>query len=376
MRILFVVPLHHPEELRAAIASTPPGQHPPLFPRSMGFHMLEKAFRKRGHVLDVFYRNLPMVGSSIMQTQRHSQQLSAGKILTAAMQRIPAQINPEIRLRNQRLAEKARAFRPDVLWVSGDNTVIYPETLATIKRETGCKVIYTCGTSPIVFSHPLERRAARLYDLVVASDYYHGIQWLELGARRMECLPLSACDPDFHRPYDLTAEEIKAYTCEVAFVGTLVPDNLYSRRVRALEALRDFDLGIWTVHDVPESLRPFVRGRALGETTLRIMSAAKINLNVHADFVWYGGNIRLFEAAGVGRLQIADRLPGTLHWFSEGETIVTFADLDDLREKVANYLAHDDERARIAHQAQAHVYQNHTYDQRIARVEALLGSLD
>jgi hypothetical protein len=375
MRTLFVVSLHHPEELRAEIAHTPAGEQPPLFPRSMGQHMLEKALRRRGHILDAFYRNLPVVGGSRMQTQRHSERLSAGKIVNGVMQRIPAQVNPEIRLRNQRLVEKARAFCPDVLWVSGDNTVIYPETLATVKRETSCKIIYTCGTSPIVFSHPIERRAARLYDLVISSDYYHGIQWLELGARRMECLPVSATDPEFHRPYDLTEAEKQAYACDVAFVGTLVPDHLYSRRVRALEALRDFDLGIWTVHDVPESLRRFARGRALGEATLRIMSAAKINLNVHADFVWYGGNIRLFEAAGVGRLQIADHLPGTLKWFSEGETIVTFRDLDDLRAKVAYYLAHDTEREAIGARGRAHVYAHHSFDERVPRIEALIGEL-
>lgn len=374
MRVLFVASLNHPEELRAEIANTPPGEHPPLFPRSMGQYSQVKAWRKRGHVVDVFYRNLLVIGGS-GHMPRHSQRMSAQKIITGVMQRIPAQINPEIRLRNWRLVEKARAFRPDVLWVTGDNTVIYSETLAAIQRDTGCKIIYTCGTSPIVFSHPVERRAARLYDLVLANDYYHGIQWLELGAKRMECLPPAACDPQLHRPYELTDEERKAYACDIAFVGTLVPDNLYSRRVRALERLRDFDLGIWTVHEAPQSLRSFVRGPALGETALRIMSAATINLNVHGDFMRYGGNLRLFEAAGVGRLQIADRLPGTLHWFSEGETIVTFADLDDLREKVAYYLAHDDERERIAQQAQAHVYQNHTFDERIARIEALIAEL-
>ena len=106
---------------------------------------------------------------------------------------------------------QVRAFRPDALWMVGDNTVIFPETLAAIQRETGCKLLYACGTSPIVFSKPIDRAAARLYDLIIANDYYHGIQWLELGAKRMECLPLSACDPDFHHPYALTEAERSAF---------------------------------------------------------------------------------------------------------------------------------------------------------------------
>jgi spore maturation protein CgeB len=54
---------------------------------------------------------------------------------------------------------------------------------------------------------------------------------------------------------------------------------------------------------------------------------------------------------------------------------VTFRDADDLREKVAYYLSHDVEREAIAHCAQEYVYQHHTYDQRMARVEALLTAL-
>jgi spore maturation protein CgeB len=294
------------------------------------------------------------------------------------MNRVPPEANPLLRQRNHQLLEKARTFRPDVLWMTGDNTIIYPDTLAAIARETGCKLVYACGTSPIVFSHVIDRRAARLYDLVLASDYYHGIQWLELGAKRMECLPLSACDPEFHHPYSLSEEERRQYSCDIAFVGTLVPNNLYSRRVRALEALIDFDLGIWSVHDVPPSLRRFVRGKALGEEMLGILSAAKICFNTHGDFVFYGGNLRLFEVAGAGVFQVTDDLPGTRLWFPDRDgkpTILTYQNETDLREKVTYYLAHDAEREAVAQRAQAHVYAHHTYDARARRFAELVEAL-
>ncbi len=373
MRILYVASLHHPEALAKAVAAAPPGAEPPLFPPSMGQHLWDKALRKRGHVTDVFYRNIPTIGGP--KSQRHTQSITPGKVLTALSHRLPPEVHPDFRLRNRRLLEKAQSFKPDVLWMVGDNKVIYPDTLAAIKREIGCKIVYSTGISPVVFSLPIERRAARLYDLVLVNDYYHGIQWLELGAKHMECLPVSACDPDFHHPYALTDTERAAYTCDIAFVGTLVPDNLYSQRVRALEALRDFDLGIWSVHDVPASLKSNFRGYALGEDMLEVFSAAKLTVNIHGDFMRYGGNMRLFEAAGVGIMQIADDLPGVHQWFTEGETIVTFHDTDDLREKVAHYLTHDTEREALARRAQKHVYTHHTYDQRMARVEELIASL-
>jgi spore maturation protein CgeB len=370
MRILFVASLHHPDALQKAIATTPPGEPPPIFPPSMGQYHWDQALRRRGHITSVFYRNIPAWGAT---TERHSQGLSVQKVFGALARRIPHHLNPDYRARNQRLVAQAAQFKPDVLWMVGDNRVITPEAISTIKQQTGCRVIYSTGVSPIVFSLPIERAAARLYDLVLVNDYYHGIQWLELGAQRMECLPISACNPAFHRPYDLTPQQRTDYTCDIAFVGTLLPDHLYSLRVKALEALKDFDLGIWSVHDVPASLKPHFRGYALGEDMLEVFSAARLTINVHGDFMRYGGNMRLFEAAGVGILQLADDLPGTHQWFTEGETIVTFRDLDDLRAKAAYYLNHEAERERITKAAQAHVYAHHTYDQRMARVEELIG---
>jgi len=296
------------------------------------------------------------------------------RLVRGLSQRLPG-LNPDYRLRNNRLLAMAREVMPDLILLSGDNEVIYPQTLARVKTETGATLVYFCGTSPIVFSHANERAAARHFDLVSAIDRYHGIQWLELGAPRMEVLPNSACDPDFHHPYDLSDEEQRDYACEVAFVGTLIPENLYSRRVRALEALRDFDLGIWSVHAVPESLRPYLRGRALGRQMLRVLSAGGIALNTHGDFVYYGGNMRLFELAAVGAFQIVDDLPGVREWFTPGENIVTYQDPDDLREKVAHYLAHPEERARIAAAGQAHAYAHHTYAHRMEKLMGLIAEI-
>ncbi len=364
MKILFVAPLHYPQELVKAQAATPPGEPPPLFPPNMAQHFWVKALRAQGHEVHAFYRSqamLPLMG-----------RLSDLRVVRGLSQRLP-HLNPDYHLRNARLLQMARDLRPDMVYLIGDNEVIYPRTLARIKVETGAMLVYFCGTSPVVFSHANERAAARLIDIVLANDYYHGIQWREMGAPHMICLPGVGCDPEFHHPYDLSEEERRAYACDVTFVGTLYPDHLYSRRIRALEALRDFDLGIWSVHPLPESLRPYRRGRALGQPMLRILSGATIAFNAHGDFVHYGGNMRLFEVAAVGAFQIADDLPGVRQWFTPGENIVTYADPDDLRDKVAHYLAHPEERQRIAEAGRRHVLARHTY---AARAEAFMAFVE
>lgn len=376
-RILFVSSLHHPEVLRTAREQTP--ENPPLFPSSMAQHFWEKALCKRGHTLDVFYRNLPDGQlNRHAKHQRYSERITPGKVLAAMNHRIPAEFRVDLRRRNAELLAKVQAFKPDIVWMDGGNNVIYPDTLAQIQRDNGTLLVYASGDSPIVFSHTVERKATPLYDLVLVNDFYHGMQWVELGAKRMECLPISACDPDFHHPYLLSESERAALSCDIAFVGTLVPDHLYSRRVKALEALSEFDLGIWSVHDVPESLRRFVRGEALGEEMERIVSSAKICFNAHGDFMRYGGNLRLFEIAGAKVFQIADDLPGNRLWFPEVEgipTLVRYSDHADLREKARFYLSHTEERETIAAQAQQHVYAHHTYNHRAAQFETLISDL-
>ncbi len=376
-RVLFVASLHHPEQLQEDIRHASADSPTPLFPSSMGQHFWERAMRAAGYELQVFWRNLPGYGYRDIATLRSDvfrERMTPGKIAAGLMRRLPPQLNPDYRRRNQLLLEQARRFRPQIIWLSGDNRAIFPQTLQQLKREHDCTIIYVTGVSPIVFSHAIERDAARLYDLVLVNDHYHGVQWLELGAKRMECLPYVAIDPDFHFPQPKT-DVPNDYLCDIGFVGTLVPHTLYSERVEALRSLREFDLGIWSMHEVPEPLRPFHRGNALGREMLQVLSSVKISLNAHGDFMRYGGNMRLFETAAIGTFQIVDDRPGISDWFEIGEHLETFSDLDDLRTKVQYYLENDAERQRIADNARQHVLAHHRYDQRLENVDMFLDKL-
>ncbi len=363
MRFLIAGPIHH----REAYARARPES---LFPPTQSQHFYVKALRALGHEVEAFHftESVLFGGRELVRLGEFGG--SVGGIVRAALQRFP-HLSPEYLARNRRFTAHARRFRPDWVWLVGGSNIILPETLEAIKSE-GAKLLYNTGTSPVVFALPNERKAARLFDLVITNDFYHAIQWLELGAPRAEALPYAACDPAYHHVYSLSDAERAEYGCDVAFVGTLLPEALYSRRVRALEALREFDLGVWSVHPVPPSLAPFYRGKALGEAMLRILCAAKITVNPHGDFMRWGGNMRLFEASGCGTFQIADDLPGTVEWFVPGEEIVLYRDPRHLRDLVAHYLAHDADRGHIAAAGQRRAYADHTYMQRAERLLEML----
>ncbi len=374
MKFLLIDQVHHPEELAKAKKSAPPGEQP-LFPPSQAAYFWARSLRRLGHEVDAFIRNVPAIfGWQAKRSQRFSGAKTLSTLMSVINSRAP-RLQPDYHVRNRRLLSLVERTQPDVILLNGGNHIIFPETLDAIKARYGCKLVFLNGVSPIVFSHDLERRAAPLYDLVVVSDYYHGIQWLELGAKRMEALPISACDPEYHRSYTLSESERAEFGCDVGFVGTLVPGNLYSTRVEALEAVRDCGLVIWSIHAIPPSLQFCYRGPALGERVLRALRGSKIQVNTHGNFVRYGGNMRLFEAAGCGVFQIADDLPGVSKWFTPGENIVTFRDPAHLRDLVSYYLAHDTERQQIAQAAQAHVYAHHTYDHRMAALVDLVQAI-
>ena len=74
MKILFVASLHHPEALRAAREQFGADV---LFPPSMAQHFWEKALRKRGHTLDVFWRNSPGAQNAAPQRRDHARQTAS-----------------------------------------------------------------------------------------------------------------------------------------------------------------------------------------------------------------------------------------------------------------------------------------------------------
>ncbi len=372
MRILFIASLHHQQPAARSLRAWA-NDGPAVLPQSQAEYFWVKALTKLGHTCEVFWRSRSAWPWKQPRALRMTGRVTFARAMGAMAAAVPA-LNIDFLLRNRRLIREARRFRPEVVVLVGGNEVILPGTLAALKRAHGATLVYACSDSPKVFARRIERVPAPLYDLVVANDLYHAVQWQELGARRAEVLPLSAVDPEFHRAYELTPAEQARFRCDVGFAGTLVPESLYGERIAALEALLGFDLAIWSVHEVPPSLRHAARGPALGEEMMRAVSGSRIVVNPHGDFMRYGGNMRLFEVCGAGTLQICDDRPGVREWFRPGTHLITYRDTSDLAQQVAYYLAHPDERARIAAAGQAHVYAHHTYDQRMARLIELLGS--
>jgi glycosyltransferase involved in cell wall biosynthesis len=120
-------------------------------------------------------------------------------------------------------------------------------------------------------------------------------------------------------------------------------------------------------------IRTAYRGPAWGLDMYRVLAGAKIALNRHHELAGeYANNMRLYEATGVGTLLLTESKRNLPELFEPGREVVAYDSVDDLVEKVAYYLEHDEERSEIARSGQERTLREHTYAQRMSELAELL----
>ncbi len=179
----------------------------------------------------------------------------------------------------------------------------------------------------------------------------------------------TGCDPEIHKPVQLTLEEEKIYKCDVSFAGAG-----YYNRIQMLKGLTDYNLKIWGVNWYEPELLPHVVEGEKGfdtEEYMKIIAGSKINLNLHSSVIHEGIdpeadaiNPRVFEIASAGGFQLCDPCKGLENLFDTREEIPTYTDLKTLREKIDYYLVHEEDRKAIAKKARERALKEHTYEHR------------
>lgn len=161
---------------------------------------------------------------------------------------------------------------------------------------------------------------------------------------------------------------------DVLFVG-----SADLRRVFLLENIRDH-LSIrgnrWRRNYalMSSGLRQCVDDRSVWREELHaLLQSSRIVLNItRSDF--YGAetgvNLRIFEALSAGCFLLTDYCEEIASLFTPGQDIEVFRSGAELSEKVRYYLAHPEERERIAHSGRARFLAQHTWANRVERLLA------
>jgi len=257
----------------------------------------------------------------------------------------------------------SKDFRPDiVLVIKGE--ALDSATLEWLKTEARAKLVLWYPDDPRYFE-TIVKRIIGCFDYVFTVSPKSVQTYKELGIANVECLPV-ACDPEFHRKLELSADDQRKYSCDIVFAGTYYP-----RRARLVKLLKraGLQLGVygdyWNLFWMGNGAKQAIPGPEM----VKLFNAAKIVLNVHADTdVAYKVNTRTFEGAGCGSLVLNDRTYGVDDYFDVGKEIACYDDERELVELAKFYLDSDEEREEVSLHGRERAYRDHTYALRLTQM--------
>jgi hypothetical protein len=164
---------------------------------------------------------------------------------------------------------------------------------------------------------------------------------------------------------------------DVSFVGTVSIDH--RQRIALLEAVAErYDLKLWgnRPQTLPASstLHRCFQGEVWGADMYQVLRRSRITLNSHIDLAGKeAGNMRLFEATGVGAFLLTDFKDNLDTLFAPNREVATWRNIDDCLATIGRYIGNDDGRAEIARAGNARTMAQHTYRH---RTREILGFVD
>jgi len=257
---------------------------------------------------------------------------------------------------NRSIVSTCQTLTPAMLWIEKGN-MIRPATLRAVRAACPEVVLAAYSDDDMTAPHNRTRAWAHclpLYDVVFTTKSYNAdsAELPAMGARRVVVVD-KAFDPGQHRPVPVDAAARAAWGADVGFIGSYERPRAESLlhlaragiRVRVWgngwEAFRERH-GNLIVEYRPllNSPRAPLYSTGICATRINLAFLRKANRDLQTD--------RSIEIPACGGFMLAEYSGEHARLFEEDREAGFFRDDDELVEKVRHYLAHEDERARIA----------------------------
>lgn len=138
------------------------------------------------------------------------------------------------------------------------------------------------------------------------------------------------------------------------------------RRRALIELSKNFPVNVYSNSDVSDLVRVHYMGSVDYWSEMpKVFRQSKINLNFTIPNIKSGIPLRVWDVLGAKGFLLTNYQAEIPYYFTEGEDLVCFDGIEDLKEKVAYYLQHEEERMRIAENGYQKVKEHHTYVKRI-----------
>jgi spore maturation protein CgeB len=270
--------------------------------------------------------------------------------------------------------EVAGQFRPDIL-LAFKGPYVQPGTLQELRKRGIALYNYYPDTS--AFSHgKWIPRSLPKYDCV----FYTKAFWYNDVSRKLilkEALLLPhGYDPLLHKPVALSDRDLKDFRCDVSFIA--IRTGYKEELLRKLMSLRpNLNLSIWGsgwLQSSSKELANCIRGfHLLGESYTRAIQAARINLAIMSGIVKGASQgdkttSRTYTIPACNGFMLHERNAEVLELYEENKEIACFGSAEELAEKIDYFLAHSDERTKIANAGHARCVPAYSYDNRMAEL--------
>jgi spore maturation protein CgeB len=149
-----------------------------------------------------------------------------------------------------------------------------------------------------------------------------------------------------------------------------------SRYIRNIPLINIYEeYGAARIVNYSKKLVSSVEPPVFGVDMFKLLTNSRIVLNNHGDVAGdYAGNIRLFEATGVGSCLITDYKKNMNDLFSSGDEVVIYNSFDECIEKVKWLLDNENERRKIAKSGQKRTLKVHTVEERCKTLIDIISS--
>lgn len=280
-----------------------------------------------------------------------------------------------VREYNAYILQAASHFRPDILLAFKGN-FIYAETLRILGR-LGVS-LYNYYPDSSAFSHGkwIPRSLPEYECVFYTKPWWYADVSQKLKLKNAQFLP-HGYDPEIHRKVHLHPRDIQDFGCDVSFVATYTAHK--ENILRSLIRLRpNLNLAIWgngwSESNKTKELERCIRGfPLLGESYIRGIQAARINLAIMSGLVTGVSSgdqttSRTYIIPACGGFMLHERNREVLELYEEGKEIECFGSTEELAEKIDYWLAHPEEREKIAGAGRARCVPAYSYDARMAEI--------
>jgi len=163
------------------------------------------------------------------------------------------------------------------------------------------------------------------------------------------------------------------------YIKTLA--DIINRQVSMLERKKvlnllgnTYDIDLYTSSDTAQIIGQKVHFKGYVDycsVMPKVFKFSKINLNITSKSIISGIPLRVLDIMGAGGFVLSNYQIEIAEYFENGVEVVMYESMEDLQQKVAYYLEHDEERERIAFAGYQKVKKKFSYEDKLKEIMVL-----